>query len=122
MKKLSVLMLTALLSVFAFIAPASAGTVDGKMTKIRVYERGNKLEFQSRIPKVSYHVKKVDVLKAMTRIGKMPTIVDLEKNGIFEDVDRKVGVTLDRVKDGLHIRGGRVSMFITERELDKVRN
>lgn len=57
----------------------------------------------------------------MTRKGKTHAIADLEKNGIIIDVDRKARVTLDRVADGLYIRGNSLTMFITEKELEKVR-
>lgn len=100
---------------------AFAGIVNGKMTKIRSYEKGNQIRFESRIPNLSFQVKKVDIFKAMTRYGKIMSVADLERNGIILDVDRKVVVTLDRVKDGLHIKSRNHSMFVTERELDKIR-
>ena len=110
------LMLAATLSLSAF-----AGVVNGSMTKIRAYEKGNQIRFESKIPNLSFQVKKVDIFKAMTRYGKVKSVADLERNGIILDVDRKVIVTLDRVKDGLHIKSRNHSMFVTERELDKIR-
>lgn len=121
MKKTIAIILTALLSVPMVLSTAHAGTVDGKLTKIRVYDDGKKLEFKSKIPNVSFALTKADVIKVMTRKGKTHAIADLEKNGIIIDVDRKVRVTLDRVADGLYIRGNSVTMFITEKELEKVR-
>ncbi|MGL5360562.1 MAG: hypothetical protein ACRDBI_12740 [Shewanella sp.] len=121
MKKTIAMVMTAMLSVLLTFSAAHAGTVDGKMTKIRVYENGKKLEFKSKIPNVSFQLKKVDVLKAMTRVGKTLASADLEKNGLIIDVDRKVAVTLDRVGDGLYIRGKTMTMFVTEKELEKVR-
>ncbi|WP_418966261.1 hypothetical protein [Cetobacterium sp.] len=116
MRKLKMLILGATLSLSAF-----AGIVNGSMTKIRAYEKGNQIRFESRIPNLSFQVRKVDIFKAMTRYGKVMSVADLERNGIILDVDRKVVVTLDRVKDGLYIKSKNNSMFVTERELDKIR-
>ncbi|MEG1807777.1 hypothetical protein [Cetobacterium sp.] len=100
---------------------ALAGVVNGTMTKVRAYEEGTQISFESKIPNVTFKVKKVDIFKAMTRVGKVTSIGDLEKNGLIHDTDRKVVVQLDRVKDGLYIKARNNSMFVTERELDKIR-
>ena len=100
---------------------ASAGVVNGKVTKIRTYTQANKVYFESRIPNVSIIVRKVDVIKGMTKIGKTRTIVEIQRDGLIIDIDKKVGATLDRVGDGLHIRTNNLTMFITEKELDDVR-
>ncbi|MGL5008118.1 MAG: hypothetical protein ACRC53_12370 [Plesiomonas sp.] len=98
-----------------------AGSVNGQLTKIRAYEKGRKIEFKSRVPNVSFSLTKVDILKAMTRFGKTTAVADLEKNGLIINTDRKALVTLDRVRDGLYIKGKTLTMFITEKELDRVR-
>ena len=116
MRKIKMIILAATLSMSAF-----AGIVNGTMTKIRSYEEGNQISFESKIPNVTFKVKKVDIFKAMTRIGKVMSVADFEKNGIILDVDRKVVVTLDRKGDGLWIKSKKNSMFVTERELDKIR-
>lgn len=116
MRKLKMLMLAATLSLSAF-----AGVVNGTATKIRAYEEGTQISFESKIPNVTFKVKKVDIFKAMTRVGKVTSVGDLEKNGLIHDTDRKVVIQLDRVKDGLHIKAKNNSMFVTEKELDKIR-
>lgn len=116
MRKLKMLMLAATLSLSAF-----AGIVNGTMTKVRAYEEGTQISFESKIPNVTFKVKKVDIFKAMTRVGKVTSVGDLEKNGLIHDTDRKVVIQLDRVKDGLHIKARNNSMFVTEKELDKIR-
>lgn len=120
MKK-SIALVSAAMALFMGLSQAHAGSVDGKLTKIRTYNDGAKIEFKSRIPNVSYALKKGDILKVMTRRGKTRATADLEKNGIILDVDRKVRVTLDRVGDGLYIRGNTLTMFISEKELSDVR-
>lgn len=111
-----------LVSVFTMQMPeAFAGTVNGKVTKLRAYEEGNKVRFESRIPNVDILVRKVDIFKAMTKRGVTYTIVDVQRDGLIVDVDKKLRATLDRVGDGLHIKTSRVNMFVTERELDDVR-
>lgn len=116
------LMLMLVVAAFTMSMPeASAGLVEGKATKIRAYEDGNKIRFESRIPNVDIVVRKIDIFKAMTKRGVTYTIVDVQRNGLLVDVDKKLRATLDRVGDGLHIRTSRVNMFITERELDDVR-
>jgi len=120
MKK-STVVISAVLGLFMGVSQAYAGSVDGKLTKIRVYNDGSKVEFKSRIPNVSYSLKKTEVLKVMTRRGKTRATADLEKNGLILDVDRKARVTLDRVGDGLYIRGNTLTMFVSEKELDNVR-
>ncbi|MGL4865691.1 MAG: hypothetical protein ACRC8F_05175 [Cetobacterium sp.] len=116
MRKIKILILAATLSLTAL-----AGSVNGNITKIRAYEQGSQISFESKIPNMTFKVKKTDIFKAMTRIGKVMSVADLEKNGIILDVDRKVVVTLDRVKDGLYIKSKTNTMFISERELDKIR-
>ncbi|MGL5349645.1 MAG: hypothetical protein ACRDA0_03655 [Cetobacterium sp.] len=116
MRKLKMLVLAATLSLSAF-----AGVVNGTVTKIRTYDKGNQIRFESKIPNLSFQVRKVDILKAMTRIGKVTSVGDLERNGLISSEDRAVVIQLDRVKDGLHIKSRNHSMFVTERELDKVR-
>ena len=110
------LVLAATLSLSAF-----AGVVNGTVTKIRTYDKGNQIRFESKIPNLSFQVRKVDIIKAMTRIGKVTSVGDLERNGLISSEDRAVVIQLDRVKDGLHIKSRNHSMFVTERELDKVR-
>lgn len=110
------LVLAATLSLSAF-----AGVVNGTVTKIRTYDKGNQIRFESKIPNLSFQVRKVDILKAMTRIGKVTSVGDLERNGLISSEDRAVVIQLDRVKDGLHIKSRNHSMFVTERELEKVR-
>ncbi|MGL4671272.1 MAG: hypothetical protein ACRC4Y_03890 [Cetobacterium sp.] len=116
MRKLKMLVLAATLSLSAF-----AGVVNGTVTKIRTYDKGNQIRFESKIPNLSFQVRKVDILKAMTRIGKVTSVGDLERNGLISSEDRAVVIQLDRVKDGLHIKSRNHSMFVTEKELDKVR-
>lgn len=110
------LVLAATLSLSAF-----AGVVNGTVTKIRTYDKGNQIRFESKIPNLSFQVRKVDILKAMTRIGKVTSVGDLERNGLISSEDRAVVIQLNRVKDGLHIKSRNHSMFVTERELNKVR-
>ena len=50
------------------------------------------------------------------------SVADLEKNGVILDIDRQVVVTLDRVGDGLYIKAKNNTMFVTEKELDKIRS
>ncbi|MGL4642312.1 MAG: hypothetical protein ACRCVB_04440 [Cetobacterium sp.] len=116
MRKIKMLVLAATLSLSAF-----AGVVNGTVTKIRTYDKGNQIRFESKIPNLSFQVRKVDILKAMTRIGKVTSVGDLERNGLIASEDRAVVIQLDRVKDGLHIKSRNHSMFVTEKELDKVR-
>lgn len=116
MRKLKIFILGVTLSLSAF-----AGVVNGTMTKIRCYEKGNQIRFESKVPNLSFQVRKVDIFKAMTKIGKVTSVGDLERNGLIHDSDRKVVVQLDRVKDGLYIKSRDNSMFITEKELDKIR-
>ncbi|MGL5702318.1 MAG: hypothetical protein ACRCW5_04175 [Cetobacterium sp.] len=116
MRKLKMLVLAATLSLSAF-----AGVVNGNVTKIRTYDKGNQIRFESKIPNLSFQVRKVDILKSMTRIGKVTSVGDLERNGLISSEDRAVVIQLDRVKDGLHIKSRNHSMFVTEKELDKVR-
>nr|AWH59745.1 hypothetical protein [Edwardsiella tarda] len=110
-----------LVALLALPLSAMAGSVDGKLTKIRSYDDGRKIEFKSRIPNVSFSLRKVDILKSMTRFGKTTAVADLEKNGIIVNTDRKALVTLDRVGDGLYIKGKTLTMFVTEKELENIR-
>ncbi|MGL5027258.1 MAG: hypothetical protein ACRC6P_14955 [Shewanella oncorhynchi] len=121
MKNKFLLTLTTIFSLFIMSSSAFAGSVDGKITKIRAYEEGNKILFQSRFPNVSFSLRKADILKVMTRHGKTRASADLEKNGVIIKTDRSVRVTLDRVGDGLYIRGNTLTMFVSEKELDKIR-
>lgn len=119
-KIIAILMMS--FAVFAMgMSDAYAGTVNGKITKIRAYEDGPRIRFESRVPNVDIIVRKIDIFKAMTKVGVTHTIVDVKRDGLIVDVDKKLRATLDRVGDGLHIRTSRVSMFISERELDDVR-
>lgn len=114
-----------LLTLITFISinasSVSAGKINGNYAKIRTYEKGRLVYFESKLPNVRIITRKVDVLKGMTKIGKTRTIVEIERNGLLFDVDKKVGATLDRVGDGLFIRAGNMTMFVSERELDDVR-
>ncbi|MGL4712526.1 MAG: hypothetical protein ACRC7J_11245 [Vibrio ordalii] len=121
MKSKFMLPLVAALSFCVMSTSAFAGSVDGKITKIRAYEEDSKILFKSRFPNVSYSLRKGDILKVMTRHGKTRATADLEKNGIIVKADRRVRVTLDRVGDGLYIRGNTLTMFVSERELDNIR-
>ena len=92
-----------------------AGTVNGKITKIRVYDSStNRVNFQSRVPNVEITTTKGDILKAMLKPGKTRTMVKVERNGIFDDGGRLVSAVLDRVGDGLYIKTSRVTMFVSE--------
>ncbi|MGL4787798.1 MAG: hypothetical protein ACRC2Q_13095 [Cetobacterium sp.] len=116
MRKLKMLALATVLSLTAL-----AGSVNGKITKIRAYEKGNQVSFESRIPNLTFKVRKTDIFKAMTRKGKIMSVADLEKNGVILDIDRQVVVTLDRVGDGLYIKTKNNTMFVSEKELDKIK-
>lgn len=105
------------LSILTMGLTSFAGTVNGKVTKIRVYERDNYIKFESKIPNLTYRVRKIDVLKGMTRIGKTRVIAEVERGGI----DVRTEVVLDRIGDGLYIRSKSNDMFVTERELDSIR-
>lgn len=91
------------------------------MTKITTKDRDNHIKFQSTFPKVSFRVRKQDIIKAMLKIGSTTTIGELERNGILLKGDRKLLINLRRKHDGLIIQSGNVSMFVTERELEKVK-
>ncbi|MGL6098273.1 MAG: hypothetical protein ACRCZ9_00710, partial [Fusobacteriaceae bacterium] len=86
---------------------AMAGVVElnGKktMTTIKASERDNHIKFASKIPNLTMRVGKITLLKAMTRVGKTQSIIEIERNGILAEMDRKVPATLDRVGDGLWI-------------------
>lgn len=119
MKKLIISLFVVALSVVSF--SAAAGSVDGKLTKIRAYDKNGKVEFKSRVPNVSFTLRKADIVQAMTRFGKTQAVADLEKDGLIVKADRKAFVTLDRVKDGLYIRGKTLIMFVSEDELENLR-
>lgn len=121
MKKILLVLMLVVAAFTSSIPAAFAGTVEGRVTKIRAYEEGSKIRFESRVPNVDIVVRKVDIIKAMTKRGITYTIVDVQRNGRIIDLDRKLRATLDRVGDGLHIRTSRVNMFVSERELDDVR-
>ncbi|MGL4827578.1 MAG: hypothetical protein ACRC24_08965 [Vibrionaceae bacterium] len=109
----------AALFAIAMSTSAVAGIVDGTMTKVRVSEQGNKYRFESRVPNLSFIVRKSEVAKGMLKVGKERGIAELEINGLIVDQDRKVGVTLDRRGDGLEIKSPKHTMFVTEKELRK---
>ncbi|MGL6115060.1 hypothetical protein [Cetobacterium sp. SF1] len=90
------------------------------MTAIKTYEKGDNIRFKGVFPKVSFTVRKKDIIKAMLKIGTTTTVGQFERNGIF-DTDRKQVITLKRRADGLLIQNRNVSMFVTEKELEKVR-
>lgn len=115
--------LAALLLGMSINAMAGVVEVNGKktMTTIKASERDNHIKFSSVVPNLTMRVSKVTLLKAMTRIGKTNAIIEIERNGLLVDTDRKVAAVLDRVGDGLWIRTATTMMFITEKELDKVR-
>lgn len=121
MKKFIMMLMVAFIVFALGMSDAYAGTVNGKITKIRAHEDGSRIRFESRVPNVDIIVRKIDIFKAMTKVGVTHTIVDVQRDGLLVDVDKKLRATLDRVGDGLHIRTSRVSMFISERELDDVR-
>lgn len=121
MKKIFILLTIITTFLSLNIGVVSAGKVNGNYAKIRTYEKGRLVYFESKIPNVRIITRKVDVLKGMTKIGKTRTIVEIERNGLLVDIDKKVGATLDRVGDGLFIRAGNITMFVSERELDDVR-
>ncbi len=100
---------------------AHAGVINGTPTKIRAYEENRKIRFESRIPNINVSVRKIDIIKGMTKIGKTRTIIDIERDGLLIDIDKKVGATLDRVGHGLYIQTATFNMFITEKELDNVK-
>ena len=121
MKKIIALFVV-VVALFSMSMPtAMAGSVNGKITKIRAYEQGNQVRFESRIPNVDIVVRKVDIIKGMLKRGKTTAIVNIERDGILIDVDKKVLATLDRVGDGLYIKTRNVDMFVSEKELDRVK-
>ena len=121
MKKIIALFVV-VVALFSMSMPtAMAGSVNGKITKIRAYEQGNKVRFESRIPNVDIVVRKVDIIKGMLKRGKTIAVVNIERDGILIDVDKKVLATLDRVGDGLYIKTRNVDMFVSEKELDRVK-
>lgn len=121
MKKI-IAVFTVLTVMFSISLPtAMAGTLNGNLTKIRAYEQGNKVRFESRIPKLDIIVRKGDIIKAMTRFGKTTAVVKIERDGRIIEVDRKIVAKLNRVGDGLYIHARNVNMFITEKELDNVK-
>lgn len=121
MKKI-IAVFTVLTVMFSISLPtAMAGTLNGNLTKIRAYEQGNKVRFESRIPKLDIIVRKGDIIKAMTRFGKTTAVVKIERDGRIIEIDRKIVAKLNRVGDGLYIHARNVDMFITEKELDNVK-
>ncbi|QNM15077.1 hypothetical protein [Fusobacterium hominis] len=90
------------------------------LTAIKTYDKDNNIRFKAVFPKISFTMRKRDVLKAMLKIGTTTTIGQFERNGIF-DADRKQVITLKRKADGLLIQNRNISMFVTEKELEKVR-
>lgn len=116
MIKLKTLILITTLSLNTY-----AGMVNGIATKVRTYEDDKQISFESKIPNLTFKVRKIDVLKAMTKIGTLNSIGNLEKNGLIKDIDKKVAIKLERVRDGLRITSRNDKMFITEKELDKIK-
>ena len=114
-------MLKLILTGLLLSMPLFAGKVDGKYAKIRAYEKGEQIRFESRVPNIAFQVKKSDILKAMLKTGSSKSIADLEINGLIKDVDKKVIVTLRRVNDGLYIKYNDRTMFVSEKELDDIR-
>ncbi|MGL5948990.1 MAG: hypothetical protein ACRCYV_08090 [Aeromonas sp.] len=108
-------------ALFVWSVAANAGAVNGQLAKIRVYERGDVVEFQSRFPKVSYFVSHRDVYDAMTTGESIDAVVDVVKDGILEKFNEQTQVTLAERDGGLQIRGDRVSMFVGPREITDVR-
>ena len=80
-------MLRIILIGFLFAVSLMGGKVDGKYAKIRAYEKGNQIRFESRVPNIAFQVKKSDILKAMLKTGSSKSIADLEINGLIRDVD-----------------------------------
>ncbi|MGL5124328.1 MAG: hypothetical protein ACRC6K_09300 [Fusobacteriaceae bacterium] len=103
---------------------AGSVTVDGKktLTKIIASERKDHIKFESKFPSLTMRISKRDVLKGMTKIGKTRTIVEIERNGIINSDARNVVATLDRIRDGLWVKTNTTQMFITEKELKKIKN
>ncbi|MGL5657369.1 MAG: hypothetical protein ACRCXY_11130 [Fusobacteriaceae bacterium] len=116
MIKLKIFILITALSLNAY-----AGMVNGIATKVRTYEYDNHISFESKIPNLTFKVRKIDVLKAMTKIGELSSVGNLEKNGIIQDINKKIVIRLERVNDGLRISSRKDKMFITEKELDKIK-
>lgn len=116
MIKLKTLILITALSLNSY-----AGIVNGVATKIRTYEDNHQISFKSKIPNLTFKIRKIDVLKAMTKIGELNSIGNLEKNGIIKDIDKKLVIKLERVNNGLRITSRNDKMFITEKELDKIK-
>ncbi|MGL4687595.1 MAG: hypothetical protein ACRCVS_02790 [Fusobacteriaceae bacterium] len=116
------IMIVAVLAM-SVVTLAGSVTLDGKktLTKIVASERQEHIKFESKFPSLVMRISKRDVLKGMTRIGKTRTIVEIERNGIINSDARNVGATLDRIKDGLWVKTSRTQMFITEKELKKIK-
>ena len=122
MKKITLAIFMALILTFTFgVNDAQAGSINGKLTKIRAYDTGRSIKFKSIIPNVAIITTKKDIIKGMLKPGVTRTLVKVERDGIFIDSGRYMGATLDRVGDGLYIKTSVVKMFISERELDDVR-
>ncbi len=102
---------------------AGSVTVGGRktLTKIIASERGNHIKFESKFPSLVMRISKRDVFKGMTRIGKTRTIVEIERNGIINTDARNVAATLDRIGDGLWVKTRTTQMFITEKELKRIK-
>lgn len=119
MKKILIGLFLLSMSMFSF-----AGIVKDHgreyLTAIKTYDKGPNIRFKAVFPKISFTMRKKDVVKAMLKIGTTTTIGQFERNGIF-DTDRKQVITLKRRADGLLIQNRNISMFVTEKELEKVR-
>lgn len=110
-----------LLLLTTFSLNAHAGVVNGIPTKIKTYESGNEINFESKVPNITFKVRKSDVCKAMDRNEGVNSSGRIEKNGIVKDIDRKLKMRLERVNDGLRIISINDKMFVTEKELDKIK-
>lgn len=115
--------IAAILLGMSMTAMAGIVEVDGKktMTTIKASERDNHIKFESKLPNLTMRVSKITLLKAMTKKGITKSIVEIERNGIINTNGRNVPAVLDRVGDGLWIKTPTTMMFVTERELDKVK-
>ncbi|MEG0583468.1 MAG: hypothetical protein RR476_02735 [Cetobacterium sp.] len=121
MKKL---ILAACLLVGSVVSYAGIVKDNGKdyLTKIETQDKNDHIRFKASFPKVSIRVRKKDIIKAMLSPSgrETKTIGELERNGIVKS-DRMFVVFLRRKNDGLWLEVGNISMFVTEKELDKVK-
>jgi hypothetical protein len=90
------------------------------VTKITTEDKGDYYKFKGTFPKVSFKLSKSSVTKAMKVYGESRTIGEMERNGIIH-TDRKLAVKLKRTNDGLYIESNKVTMYVSEKELSKVK-